>query len=798
MDAAQWQLVSEVFRGALERDPKARAGYLRRTCAGDHALRAEVASLLEAHRDAGGFLEDPRDQAVSRRTPAPAVPTAGRRVGAYEIRRRIGCGGMGTVYAAVRADGVFDKQVAVKLLRRHPDSAEFVRRFETERQILARLEHPHIARLLDGGTTADALPYFVMELVEGQPIDEYCNARRLSISQRLELFRKVCTAVQFAHRNLVVHRDLKPSNILVTHRGEPKLLDFGIAKILDPSATVPAATATAMRLLTPDYASPEQISGEGVTTASDVYSLGVLLYHLLTARLPFKPGSSPIETLWTVRNEPPTPPSLAAAPDLRRRLAGDLDTIVLKALRKEPERRYGTVEQLSEDLGRHQRGRPVLARGDTLGYRCGKLLRRHPFRFAVAVAALVALLGFALLMTHQRLEITAERDLLAAQRQATEAERRRAEQVTAFLVDLFQASDPQGRDAGGSLTARELLERGAERLERGLADQPVVGAEMKHTIGVIYAQLGLFGEAAPLLGSALAIRRELLGPDSAEAAETLRALALNLKSQGDYDRAEPLYREALAVDLRLFGIGHARVAEDRVEYAHLLLARGDREQAEQLYRQALPTLREALGAGHVEVAYCLHSLAMVVAARGETETAEGLYREALALLQHLYGPDHPNLVATLGGLANVLRVSEDFDEAEQLYRQALAIRRQALGERSPYVAISLNALARLLTETGDFESAEPLVREALDISWQTFPGGHWRINSMEIVLADCLIASGGYAEAESLLLRGYEILRTKKGARSGHTRRALASLVRLYRLWDKPAEAAKLEGEKAA
>ncbi|MCI0621868.1 MAG: serine/threonine protein kinase, partial [Acidobacteria bacterium] len=407
MTPERWQRVKELFQTAVEGGANQRAAFLEESCAGDPALRTQVEALIASHEGAPGFLEAPAfEVAPTTLEDDEAALMIGRRIGPYELVREIGHGGMGAVYLAVRADEEYKKQVAIKLVKRGMDTDTILRRFRNERQILANLDHPHIAKLLDGGTTSDGLPYFVMDYVEGLPIDVYCDTHKLPTLERLKLFRTVCSAVHYAHQNHVVHRDLKPSNIFVAADGVPKLLDFGIAKLLNPDFPSQMVESTAtLRFMTPDYASPEQVRGEKLAPASDVYSLGVLLYELLTGHRPYRLGSrAPSEVVRIICEEEPEKPStvisrvedvsgsdgtLRLTPEsvsqtreghpekLRRHLAGDLDNIVLMALRKEPNRRYASVEQFSEDVRRHLAGLPVIARKDTLSYRATKFIKRN-------------------------------------------------------------------------------------------------------------------------------------------------------------------------------------------------------------------------------------------------------------------------------------------------------------------------------------------------------------------------------------------------------------------------------------
>ncbi len=719
-DPERWELVREVFGGALERDAGDREGYLKHACDGDTELRSEVESLLEAHLEGRDFLAAPPavtgDDATGDAAAGGDDPLLGRRLGAYRIERRIGRGGMGAVYSAARADSTFDKRVAIKLLKREMDSAEVVRRFHAERQILAGLEHPNIARLLDGGSSDDGRPYLVMEHVEGLPIDQYCDRHQLGITERLELFGKVCAAVQFAHRNLVVHRDLKPSNILVTAAGEPKLLDFGIAKILDPEllSRAPAQTETVLRLMTPNYASPEQILGTPVTTASDVYALGVLLYLLLTERHPLElENRSAADALWAIRHQDPEPPSDVVGRRRRRRLAGDLDNIVLMALRKEPERRYVSVDQLAEDLRRHLTGRPILAATDSFRYRCGKFVRRHRLGVLSAVAFIVAVLGFAVLMAIQRAEIARERDLLDTQRQATETERLRAERVTSFLLGLFEASDPFLSKADArKISARELLDRGAGRLAT-LDAEPEARAELSHAIGVIYRRMGLSDKARPLLDYALETRRTLPASDPAKLADSLDQQGLSLREAGDYAAAGETFRQSLALRRSRLGAGHPAVADSLGHLAALAESVGDFSAAERLQREALALYRQRLGDDDATVANGLRQLAVILQSQGDHDGAEDLFLEALAIQLRVFDDQHPQVARTRYSLAELVLRRGDYARAEVLYRQALATMRRRLGDEHIEVAFGIHSLAVVLAGQGDQEAAELLYLEAL-------------------------------------------------------------------------------------
>jgi serine/threonine-protein kinase len=743
-------------------------------------------------------------------------------VGPYCIVRELGRGGMGTVYLAERADGEFEQRVALKLLRRGLESNRATVRFRFERQVLARLQHPNIARLLDGGVSDDGRPYLVMEHVEGEPVAEYCNRRRLGIDERLRLCMAVGRAVAHAHRNLVVHRDLKPGNIMVTAEGEVKLLDFGIAKLLGADDVEgPALTEPGVRALTPDYAAPEQVQGETITTATDTYGLGLVLYELLTGHRPFRLRPRTIEELERVvlqRKEEPERPSLVVrrpreghdakgdpvvataeevaaergtTPErLSRRLAGDLDTICLMAIRREPERRYASPALLIEDLERHLDSRPVLARPDTLGYRTRKFVRRH--RLGVTAAAAFALL------------VSASGLALGLQARRIARERDKAERVSELLVDLFRISDP-GEARGDTITAREVLDKGVEHVGSGLEGQPEVRAALLDVMGRVYQNLGLYDRAAQLLEEALAVRRGTAGVPEEEVVESLGHLGLLLKDRGEYqesegllrealsrarerhgsddpavaraenhlatvlfdqgryDEAEPLLRESLDRLRQLYGERHEEVAGGFNDLGMLLFARGDYAGAEPLLRQASDLRREGLGEDHPLTADTLSNLASALSRQGRFADAEVAAREALAIRRKILDPEHPRLATTLNNLALILFSAGQTDAAEPLFREALAIRRSRLDAAHPDTAASLSNLGLLMQTLGRLDEAEDLYREALQIRRQAFGGEHVRIGQSLNNLGLLLHARGDDAAAEAPLREGLSMMRRLVG-----------------------------------
>jgi serine/threonine-protein kinase len=762
---ARWLEIDRIVDGALDLPPDERAPFLETACAHDSTLRADVERLLRSCDADAGFLERPAGEyaaplVASLTTSTPAVE--GMRVGPYRVVEEAGRGGMGVVYVAERDDDQYRRRVALKLVRRGvDDDGSVVRRFVEERQILASLEHPSIARLLDGGMTTDGLPYFAMEYVTGSPIDHYCDERRLTLDARLGLFINVCDAVEYAHRRLVVHRDLKPSNILVTDGGEVKLLDFGIAKLLAPEADPEAPnTRTGLRLMTPEYASPEQLRGEAVSTASDVYSLGVVLYELLAGRRPHDAAGRPTLEVARARTEDEvTRPSVAlghgpdaaaaaqvrsTSPDrLRRRLSGDLDTIVLAAMRVEPERRYGSAEQLAADVRRHLTGLPVSARRDTWTYRAHKFVRRHRVGVAAAVVIVLLLAGSTVTTQLQSARIARERDT--------------AEQVSGFLVDLFDGADPYG-NSGREVTARVLLDSGAARVARDLTEQPAIRAHLMATMGRAYYGLGRYSEARRLLEQALALRKIALGDADTSVARTTHLLAQVMLDQGDYAGADSLYPRALALRRRLLGATHLDVAQTLRGLALTRRARGDNAGADTLLRQAL-TIQQARRADPLDIAATLNALGHVHRDGGRYTAAESLYRQVHDIRRTRLGDHHPDVANSLVNIGAAIASAGDYDRAEPLLRNGIASKQRSLGDEHPDVATDMSGLASLLHRKGDVASAESLYREVLRRQRRLLPEAHSRTATTLLGLGTVLVARNAQREAEPLLREALAIER---------------------------------------
>jgi eukaryotic-like serine/threonine-protein kinase len=798
----RWTQIKILLDEALELSPAERESWLLTATAGDAELTAEVAAMLRLETEMGDFLEQPM---FDLHAPQDGGGRSGETVGPYRLRHEIGRGGMGVVYLAERDDEEYRKTVAVKVLKRGLDTDEVIGRFRTERQILAGLEHPNIARLIEGGTTtADHLPYFVLEHVEGRPIDLYCDEEELDIEERLRLFLVVCTAVAAAHRNLVVHRDLKPSNILVTADGTPKLLDFGIAKLLGPAEADVPLTREGRFLLTPEYASPEQVWGQPVNTTTDVYSLGVLLFQLVTGRRPFEfPDPDLHAVARRLREEAAPRPSAVVPRDLSRRLAGDLDDIVGMALRKEPDRRYGSVEALAEDVRRHLAGLPVRAAPDSLAYRSGKFVRRH--RAGVAAAAVIAALvvGFALVATVLMQDAVRERET--------------AERVTSFLENLFAEADP-GRSWGEETSVREVLDAGAEHLAGGLDGEPEVKARLLHTVGIAYLGLGLEEAARPLIEVSHGLRRELYGPRSIPVAESLYLLAKadlmsrDLKSaearieealhiqrelgalddnylhglgnlavikthRRDHEGAVAIQRENLRVKRRRFAADDPEIANTLHNLATALHRQGEIAEALTHFGAAL-AIRRGAGISPLELAATLNSYGSALEEAGDLASAEARYQEALDIRRRIYKDGHRELAYSLNNTALLLLARGDLPRAESYLRDAMPMMRQGVEEH----AVVLRNLAAVLTRRGAFAEAEATIDQSIEILRSQDDTPAWRITDAQSVRGGVLARIGRTAEAESLLLAAYLFLVEEQGAHRRPTRESLERIIDLYTL----------------
>lgn len=802
MDADRWKLLSQVFAESLEGDGDEREAYLDSVCADDPELRDEIERMLASDPEAV-------DRIASDAAASLSPDWVGTTIGRYRIVREHAKGGMGRVFVAERADGTFDQTVALKVLHSSLVSDELVERFRLERQILARLQHRNIATLLDGGVTAEGQPWFAMEFVEGRPIDRYADDERLTVDERLRLFQDVCRALVYAHGALVVHRDLKPDNILTTAEGEVRLLDFGIAKLIAEDAEGDAETeGTNLLALTPAYASPEQVRGEPIGTATDVYSLGVILYELLTGTRPYELSSRvPIEVARVVCDtEPPRPStrvletvSRPAEPDdaghrrktdarrLHRRLSGDLDVICMKALRKEPDRRYTTVQEFLDDIERHLTGRPVRARRPTLGYRLAKGVRRN--RIAVSAAAAV-LVTATTLVTFYTGRVREERD-------RAQIEAQKATEVADFLQGLFEVVDPE-ESQGETITARELLDAGAHRIDEGLSNQPEVQATMLRLIGEIYVDLGLVQEGAELLERAVDLNASIYGDEHEEWAMSKLSLASTIQDLGDIESAEPHFQEAIAVLEQALEPTDPILGDATRMYAYWLETDGQYDAAIEQYQAGIGILRASVDEDDESLVSALGAYGNLLRQLDRRDEAEPILRETLAIQRRTLGNRHPDTAGTARELAALLRDEREFEESERLFLEVLEIRREVLGPNHREVANTLNSYANLLSRMGETDRALDTYRDFVSIVEEIHPDAHPDRAAAYHNLATTLSDVGRFEEAEPYFLRSIEMQDIVY--REDHPNRAFprVGLSTVYRRTGRPAEAEPLLREALA
>jgi eukaryotic-like serine/threonine-protein kinase len=738
-----------IFATVLDEPPARQAALMEELCGGDRALREWVESLLQAE-DAEHPLLDAGLPDLSALLLADA-DVSGLVVGAYRVVREIGRGGMGRVFLAERDDGEFEHRVALKVIRDGPDADALAERFRRERQILATLKHPNIAQLHDGGRSPEGYPFLAMEYVEGERIDRYCEARGLGIEERLRLFVTACAAVDHAHRNLVVHRDLKPAHIMVTPEGVVKLLDFGIAKLLPVDGEEADETRTALHAFTPRYSSPEQVRRGTVTTASDVYALGVILYELLTGQTAFPEGDDPFEAARARLEDDPAPPSVVAPAELRRRIRGDLDAIVLRAMKKDPAERYSNAALLAEDLERWLRHDPVAARPDGVAYRVRKFVRRH--RSGVAIAAVLFALPPVLGALHVS-RVTGERD-------RAELEAQKASEVRDFLLGLFTSNYPQ-RALGDTLRVADLLERGVARAD-SLDGQPELRALLLVTLGDVYRELARYDRAEALLGEALALYRGFPAPPPLELAGALRSMAMLYWDTQRYEENVQLTRDELAILRRELGDDHADVITPLNNLATGLANLGHVDEALALHGEVLERIRWAHGADHPRLAVTLNNMGVLLYRERRYDEAEPHLVEALALRRRILDPAHPDLALSMNNLAGLYRQQGRLDEAEPLLRETLEVRRRVLGDDHPRVAISSFSLGRVLQMKGELDEAEPYFRAALEIDRRAYGPDHpevgvdaYQLGALLVERGDCSAATPFLVEAAAIFEKGGE------------------------------------------
>lgn len=729
IDPATWPILSKLLDEWLDLPTDSRSHWLANLGPEYSELLPTLRQLLAFQESAGkDFLET-----IARIEDSSSSLCPGQRLGPFRILSSIGRGGMGVVYCAERDDGKFEQRVAIKVVSGGLSSPAIVERFQREYRILAGLDHPNIARLLDAGTTEEGLPYFVMEYVEGRSIDRYCEERKLSVPDRLRLVLQVCDAVQYAHQKLIVHRDLKPDNILVTEHGIPKLLDFGIAKVLSEYSGANEATSMAM---TPAYASPEQIRGEPIGTATDVYSLGCILYKLLTGEAPHQlQGKSPAESVRWICEEDPRKPA-----DLNRELGGDEDNIVRMAMRKEAQHRYRSVEQFAADIGRCLSNEPVLARPGGAGYRLQKYIRRHRIGVAVAAALVLLVSTFAVTQALQLRRTTRERD--------------RADRVMQFMSGMFKVSNPS-EARGNSITAREILDQASKNIETGMARDPELQAQLMQAMGGVYQGLGLYSRSETLLARTADIRRRVLGSDHPDTLASMDALAVAFNSENRYAEAEKLNREVLAVRRRVLGAENPDTLTSMFHLAKALYAQGHYTEAEKLERDVLDGQRRILGPDNLDTVLTIQALAATLEREGRYPEAEKLELQVVDVKRRQQGSDHPSTVLAISNLGWVLYQEGRYAEAERFLREAADTGRRVLGPTHPVEVGLMGRLGIDLDYEGRYPEAEQLLREVLQARRLAGPERYETVVAAED-LGHALLSDGRYQEAEKFLRESVE------------------------------------------
>ena len=807
MTPERYRLVTRVFLEACGVATDARADFLNSQCGEDQELRQCVEKMLaQDDRESAASLPIPPAQRLAPPTPSVAEGDLPNTIGDYRILKKLGEGGMGVVYLAEQKRP--RRTVALKVIRAQALSSKILRRFENESQILGRLQHPGIAQIFEAGTAATdrgQQPFFAMEYIEGRPLTEYATAKKLKVRPRLALMVAVCDAVQHAHQKGVIHRDLKPANILVDVSGQPRILDFGVARVTDSDVQVTTIQTDIGQLLgTIPYMSPEQVGGnvDELDTRSDVYALGVICYQLLTGRLPHDLRRKQISEAARIIQEE-EPPSLAS---INRSYRGDIETIVSKALEKDRRRRYQSASELGADIRRYLNDEPIIARPTSSFTHFRKFARRNKALVTgVAVAFVLLTWGLIHVTIERNRAVRAEKRAIVAEQEAmveagkARTEAQKAERVIDFLKLVMVSGDPEVSSQRGEITVVEAIDWAVGRIDSLLGEEPEVEADVRNTIGTILSDLGRYPEAEKQLTQALDLRRRLLGERHEDVAETMTGLGILRSRMGQYEQAAELHRQAISIQRKTLGPDHQSLIQSLNSLGSASRRLGRREEAERLYREALEISRRSLDEKDQLVARCLNNLASVLVYAGEIDEAEALFQEALRIFRHVYGERnvqsfkvlnnlgyirkrrgdiegtirlnrqalvicrefygelHPLTATMMNNLAVTLRQQGDLAESEKMYRQVIDLRRTALGEKHPKVSLAMNNLAYLMYVSDRYEEAEAIFRKSLAIQRESLPAEHLELLNTLGKLSNVIMARGQFDVAEPLLREGLRI-----------------------------------------
>ncbi len=731
---SNWTLIESIVDAALALPVEQRQSFVDEKCEGDQILKEEVNTLIHSIQQSTQLFSHAKGaknkafKSVIETGAASSHSLIGSVIDKYKICKLISHGGMGTVFLAERDDGLYEQKVALKLIRHGMETPDNICRFENERSILAGLNHPNIAKLLDGGVTDFGLPYLVMEYIDGVPVDEYCDTHQLSIARRTELFKTICRTVQYAHNNLIIHRDIKPDNIFVDKQGHVKILDFGIAKLLEDGINTGSdGVQTSNQVLTPGYAAPEQVLGNPITTATDTYSLGVLYYRMICGVSPYDFNDKNLATRHRIIAEKiPSKPSekfkslsqseqkrvsdnrKSTVSKLFYDLRKDLDAITLKSLRKEPEKRYQSVESLMDDIHRYEENMPVQAHHGNIAYRAEKLIRRN-YRMIAAFAALFLLSAtFSIYHTNR---ITAERNLAQTEAQKTA-------EVTSMLFELFEANEPE-QSLGDTLTAQHLLQQGLEKAEL-LTKQPDLQAQMFNVIGRIYLKLGDLQKAEPIMLEAVNIFEDLYGGRHPNTAESYANLAAIYSAKGHYEEAEQLFRNSLEILDKKSSAHTPILSSAMTDLAYVLRRQGKYNEAEQAYRTNYKRFKTDFGENHEKTISAKNGVGVTIFNQGNYNEAESIFREVLKKRLEILGDTHIDIAESKNSLAALLMNRGQIDEAELLFNDAYNLRNHILGDTHPKTLLTLNNLALIQRDKGNFKRSDSTFKRVIKAKEQTF------------------------------------------------------------------------------